>query len=622
MMEPSTPDLKETVTESKLAGFWRLMAGYQAIYILAIVFVGFSALARSGLYYVLGKFVDEMLPGDNLTVMLPLVVIVLLALALLQGVFSYGGGRLAAKSSEAIARRLRDYLYDHLQRLSFSYHDRMQTGDLLARSTSDVDAVRRMFAEQLIGIGRISLLFVVNFVALLLLNVKLALVSVAVIPVVLIVSLYFFIKVGKAYESFQNQESRLSNQLQENLSGVRVVKAFARQDYEIRAFDKENDEKRRRGNSLTLMHAIYWPSTDLILGIQMVVGFYVAALMAIDGTISVGMYIAYVGYVVQIIWPIRNLGRLIADISTGTVSFGRIQALIKVDKEPLAAGTHQPHGRIQGALSFNNMSFRYAGEDEDVLQGISFTVKPGQKVALMGGAGSGKTSLVNLLPRFYDYTGGTIQLDGVALKEYPRDFLRQQIGIVMQEPFLFSTTIRENITYGLAREVTDEEVYAAARAAAVHDVIMSFPEGYNTLVGERGVTLSGGQKQRVTLARTILRDPSLLILDDATSAVDTETDETIRAALKQLMMGRTTFQIAHRVQSVMDADLILVLEHGRITQMGTHTQLLKQPGVYRRIYDLQSRIEDELEADLAAATAVPMNGHGKVRLTELLSAGD
>ena len=620
-MESSTMDLKETVTTHKMAGFWRLMTGYRAIYLVAIVFVGLAALARTGLYLVLGYFVDEILPGDDLNQRLPLVVFALLGLALLQGGFSYGGGRLAAKTSEGIARRLRNYIYDHLQRLTFSYHDRMQTGELLSRSTSDVDAVRKMFAEQLIGIGRISLLFIVNFVALLYLDVRLALISVIVIPIIIIVSFYFFVKVGKAYEIFQEQEARLSNQLQENLSGVRVVKAFARQDYEMGAFDKENTEKLHKGKTLTLMHSIYWPATDLLCGIQMIAGFYVAAIMAINGTISVGMYIAYVGFVIQIIWPIRNLGRLIADISTGSVSFGRIQHIIKVEREPLTQGSHRPD-RIRGSVNFTDVNFHYQGEIEDVLHDINFKVKPGMKVALMGGTGSGKTSIVNLLPRFYEYTEGSIKLDDIELKAYPREFLREQIGIVMQEPFLFSTTIRENITYGVTREVTDEEVFAAARMAAVHDVIMSFPDGYSTLVGERGVTLSGGQKQRVTLARTFLRDPALLILDDSTSAVDTETEEVIRQALKRLMQGRTTFLIAHRVQSVMDADLILVLDHGRIVQSGTHKTLVNQPGMYRRIYDLQSRIEAELEADLAQATAAPVNGNGAVVLADLTQAAD
>lgn len=590
-------DLKNTVTKRKISGLWRLMRGYHLIYLTAILSVGVAALARTGLYVLLGKFVDEILPADNLGQILPLVVIGLLLLALLQGGSTFLGGRLAAKTAESIARRLRNYLYNHLQHLSFSQNDRLQTGDLLQRSTSDVDAVRRMFAEQVIGIGRITLLFIVNFVAIALIDVRLALISVAIIPVILGISLFFFVKVGKAYESFQEQEARLSNQLQENLTGVRVVKAFARQDYEQNAFEAENMEKYKRGRKLTFMHATYWPTTDVMAGIQMIVGFYIAAVMALNGQITTGTYIAYAGFLVALIWPIRNLGRLIADVSTGFVSFGRIQKIIRLDEEALHEGEY-PDRLLRGEIVFDRVNFTYEGEETEVLHDISFTVQPGQKIALMGGTGSGKTSLVNLLPRFYDYSNGRILLDGQELTTYSRDYLRQQIGIVMQEPFLFSTTIRQNIAYGAGREVTDDEVYAAAKAAAIHDVVLSFPDGYDTMVGERGVTLSGGQKQRITLARTILRDPRLLILDDATSAVDTETEEFIRNALRDLMQNRTTFLIAHRVQSVMDADLILVLDHGRIIQSGTHAELLAQEGTYRRIYNLQSRIEAELKAEI------------------------
>ncbi len=603
-MEPSANiDLKNTVTKGKVTGLWRLMRGYHGIYLAAIIFVGLAALSRTGLYVLLGKFIDEILPSENLRQLLPLVIIGLLLLALLQGGFTFLGGRLAAKTAEGVARRLRNYLYNHLQRLSFSQNDRLQTGDLLQRSTSDVDTVRRMFAEQIIGIGRISLLFIVNFAAIALIDVRLALISVAIIPVILGISLFFFVKVGQAYEVFQEQEARLSNQLQENLTGVRVVKAFARQDYEKAAFEVENEEKYQRGRKLTLMHATYWPTTDVLAGVQMILGFYVAAVMALNGEITVGMYIAYAGFLVALIWPIRNLGRLIADVSTGFVSFGRIQKIIRLDEEPLYEGAH-PERPLRGEIVFDQVNFTYEGEEAEVLHDINFTVRPGQKIAIMGGTGSGKTSLVNLLPRFYEYSNGRILLDGAELTTYSRDYLRQQIGIVMQEPFLFSTTIRQNIIYGVTRDVTDEEVYAAARAADVHEVILSFPDGYDTMVGERGVTLSGGQKQRITLARTILRDPSLLILDDATSSVDTETEEIIRNALRELMQNRTTFLIAHRVQSVMDADLILVLEHGRIIQSGTHAQLVNQPGTYRRIYDLQSRIETELEAELAGAEVI------------------
>ena len=292
-----------------------------------------------------------------------------------------------------------------------------------------------------------------------------------------------------------------------------------------------------------------------------------------------------------------NVGRLIVQMSMALVSFDRVSEIIREDREPMDAGTHRPDGPLRGEIVFDNVRFAYA-EDLPVLHGISFRLEAGQAVALIGSTGSGKTSLVNLLPRFYEYQG-SITIDGVELRDYPRRYLREQIGIVQQEPFLFSRSIRENITYGVHREVTDEEIYRAARAAAVHDVILRFPDGYETVVGEKGVTLSGGQKQRVTLARTLLKDPAILILDDATSSVDSETEGAIRDALDELIPGRTTFIIAHRIQSVMEADMILVLENGAIVQTGKHDELLAQDGMYRRIYQLQSQIEDELEEDLA-----------------------
>src|SRR5215813_6987869 len=263
---------------------------------------------------------------------------------------------------------------------------------------------------------------------------------------------------------------------------------------------------------------------------------------------------AYSGLLVWLIWPMRNLGRLIVQMSTGLVSYGRVMDIIRQNREPLTEGAYKPTGNVRGEVVFDDVSFGY-DKDTTVLKNISFKARPGQSIALMGSTGSGKTSLVNLLPRFYEYTSGKLTLDGVDLKDYPREYLRRQIGIVEQQPFLFSRTMRENITYGVGREVSDAEVEAAARAAAIHDVILSFPEGYSTLVGEKGVTLSGGQKQRVALARTLLKDPRILILDDATSSVDTETEAEIRDALLRLMRDRTTFIIAHRIQTVMNADL-------------------------------------------------------------------
>jgi len=596
----TTFDLKSTATGSRPLGLWRMMNGFRLIYLWATLSIGIGTVARTGSLLLLGYFVDNVLPSERMASMLPLVALGFVVLAIVQGYFTFISGKLAAQTAEGITLRLRDYLFDHIQRLSFTYHDHTSTGELIQRSTSDVDALRRFFADQAIGVGRIILLFAVNLGALLWLNWQLALLSVIVIPLVVLTSILFFRQVTKAYEAFQEQDAVLSTTLQENLTGVRVVKAFARQQYEQTKFEGDNWEKYMRGRRLLVMHSLFWPISDILCGFQMLGGYLAGALMAMDGTITVGTYLAYVGLVIWLIWPMRNLGRLIVQMSTGLVSFGRVEKVIQEDREPLTEGAYAPPDYVQGDLVFQDIEFRY-GQDSVALEGISFHCQPGQIVALLGPTGSGKTSLVNLLPRFYEYTGGSLILDGVELHDYPRRFLRQQIGIVEQEPFLFSRTIRENITYGVGRQVSDAEVEGAARAAAIHDTILTFPEGYKTLVGEKGVTLSGGQKQRVAIARTLLRDPAILILDDSTSSVDTETEAEIRAALDRLMVGRTTFIIAHRIQSLMSADLILVLDHGRIVQRGKHEELMAQEGIYRRIYDMQARIETELERELAGA---------------------
>jgi ATP-binding cassette, subfamily B, bacterial len=383
---------------------------------------------------------------------------------------------------------------------------------------------------------------------------------------------------------------------------VRVVKAFARQDYEKEKFDKDNWGKYIKGKFLLLMHSLFWPLSDIVLGAQMLFGFVYAAFMAINGEITVGDYVAYVGLVVWLIFPIRNLGRIIVQTSTGMVSYQRLMDITKQAREDLDGGSIQPTGPVRGEIEFKDVSFIYSDGTHEVIKDVSFHIQPGQSIALLGSTGSGKTSLVNLLPRFHDYTSGKILVDGVDLKDYPRKYLREQIGIVQQEPFLFSRSIRENILYGVGRKVTQDEIEAAAKAAAVHDVIVGFPDGYNTVVGEKGVTLSGGQKQRVTVARTILKNPRILILDDSTSSVDTETEASIREALNDLMEHRTTFIIAHRIQSVMNADLILVLDKGKVVQKGTHEELLAdKDGMYRKIYDIQTRIDEELENEIARA---------------------
>ena len=608
MLSDHTPepyfDFRLVLNRKKLAGLWALMTDFHGSYILAVFALMVSSLAKTGAMFVLRYFADSISGSqpylnNDMTYTFTVISLAFIALAAIEGTLAFVSGNLAAYTAENVARRLRNFLFDHIQRLSFSYHNTIPTGDLIERVTSDLDAVRRFFSEQAIGVGRIALLFFINWFAIINLDWRLGLVSVVTIPPILLISLWFFKNVTKAYEKYQEQEAKLSTTLQENLNGVRVVKAFARQEYEKTKFEKENWGKFDKGKFLALMHSLFWPLSDVILGFQMLGGFLYAANLVIAGDLTIGSYLAYVGLVVWLIWPIRNLGRLIVQTSTGMVSFNRLVEIMSVAREDLETGSYAGD-RILGEIEFKDVSFQYSDGDSEVLSNISFKVKPGQSIALIGSTGSGKTTLVNLLPRFHEYTNGSITIDGVELNTIPRKFLRSQIGIVEQEPFLFSRTIRENIMYGVGKVVSEEEIVSAARTAAIHDVIESFPDGYNTIVGEKGVTLSGGQKQRTTIARTILKNPRILILDDSTSSVDTETEAAIREALNALMKDRTTFIIAHRIQSVINADLILVLKDGKIVQHGKHDDLLKdREGIYYRIFEIQTRIDDEFNAELA-----------------------
>jgi ATP-binding cassette subfamily B protein len=593
-------DLKQAVSDKRLYGMWKLATGYRWLYGTALLCISIAAGAKMLTYLLLRYVVDQVLAESHFeTSTLVFIAVGFIGLAVVEGGFTFFAGTLSSRNSERITRRIRNYLYDHLQRLTFNYHDKHKTGELIQHAISDVDAVRRFFSEQILGIGRILLPFAINVIALLTLNVQLALISMLVIPPMLFLSAFFGKRIEKTYEHYQKQDEVVNTALQENFSGVRIVKAFARQDYEIDRFRKENKEMYERGKKNLLQHAMFWPSADIMAWTQLLISYGIGATLAIQGTITPGTYLAYAGILMNVVWPMRMVGRLLVEAQKGLVSYSRLAGVFKEDREPLEDGTYQPNGNVHGAIEFKNLSFTYDGE-KTVLENINFKCEAGQTVALLGSTGSGKTSLVNLLPRFYEYTKGSLTLDGVELNQYSRGYLRQQIGVVEQEPFLFSRTIRENITYSVGREVSDEEVYAAAKAAAVHDVILTFPKGYSTMVGERGVTLSGGQKQRVALARTLLKNPRILILDDATSSVDTETEGEIREALKQLMGERTTFIIAHRIQSVMIADLILVMDKGHIVQQGTHDELIQQDGIYRQIYDLQSRIETELEQEMAS----------------------
>ncbi len=593
---------------NRVSNIWQLIKGYRGIYTAAVTSMAVAATARSASYLLLGYLVDQILQKGKVMDVLVSACVGFLALSLIEGICTFWARINAARTSEGIAMRMRDRLFDHIQHLPYKYHDQIKTGELIQRSTSDVDEVRRLFADQLINAGRILSTFVVNFVVLFIINWRLTLQSIIIVPFVLLFAMFFFKKISDVYESFQEQEAILSAVLQENLSGVRVVKAFARQSYEIEKFGRENLEKYKRGKHLMFLHALFWPVSDVMIGLQMLLGFYLAALSAIHGEITPGMYMSFAGMLIWILWPIRNLGQLIVEMSRGLVSFHRVMAVVLEKREDLFSGI-SPSSELKGDIEFRDVCFAYNDRDTSdfcsenhALKNISFVCHAGDVIALMGSTGSGKTTLANLLGRFYDYTEGNVILDGKELKEYSRSYLRRQIGIVEQEPFLFSRSIRENIAYGVSRPVGDDEIVAAAKTAAIHEVIQTFPDGYSTIVGEKGVTLSGGQKQRIVIARTLVKNPRILILDDATSSVDSETESEIRNALENLMQERTTFVIAHRIQSLISANLILVMDQGRIVQRGTHNQLIAEDGIYRNIYHIQTQIDLEMEREVNSLT--------------------
>jgi len=573
------------------------MSGYRVRYLFAILSQGLSTVCKTSVYLLLSWFIDNWLILKVRDVPILFIAGGLLLLAAFEGMFSYFANSTANYTAERIALRIRNNLFNHIQRLSFAYHAKVDTGDLIQRSTSDVDAIRRFFSEEAIGIGRILFLFFINFIAIVRIHPTLAFSTLFIVPFVFLIALVFFRNISKKYDAYQNQDAVISSLLQENLTGVRVVKAFARQEFEIQKYEQENWKKYQLGKRLLRMEAFFWPSTDLLCGAQMAISFIIGAFFTIDGKISVGNFVAYLSLIIWIIWPIRNMGRIIVHMSRALISFQRVMDIFKEDQEPLEKGSFLPQKDPQGSITLDHVCFAYQTEEE-ILKDISFSVKPGQVVAIIGSTGSGKTTLMNLLPRFYEYTSGSIKLDDVELNQLPRSYLRKHIGIVEQEPFLFSRTIGENIAYGVSEEKSQSEIEDAAKAASIHENILSFTKGYNTMVGERGVTLSGGQKQRIAIARTLLKNPRILIMDDATSSVDADTESDIQTALKNLMRNRTTFIIAHRIQTIQDADLILVMDNGRIIQSGTHQELLSQEGLYQKIFNIQTRIEEELEKEM------------------------
>lgn len=516
-----------------------------------------------------------------------------IALAIAEGVFQYLKGRWSAIASESTAQYIRDRLYNHLQHLHYNYHVNAETGDLIQRCTSDVDTIRQFLAVQFVEVGRA--LFIIAAVIPLMwsLNQRMTFVTMAIIPVIFGFAYLFFLKVQKVFQASDEAEGRMSTVLQENLSGVRVVRAFTRQVYEIGKFDQTNQDYRDTTYRLIRLLAVYWLVSSFLGMIQFGIVLICGAYWAAKGLITLGTLVVFVAYVEQIVRPVRQMGRVLTDMGKALVSLKRIREILAEPTE--AAECAQAKPPIHGNLEFRHVSFEYE-PGKPVLQDISFRLRPGQTVAILGPTGSGKSALVHLLARLYDYQQGSITLDGVELKEIDKHWLRRHVGLVLQEPFLFSKTVKENIR--LSRSDAQEvEIFDAARMAALHEVILQFEQGYETAVGEKGVTLSGGQKQRMAIARTLIRNCPILIFDDSLSAVDTETDAMIRRAIRSHNHA-TTFMISHRIATLAEADLILVLDGGRLVQAGSHAELIRQEGLYRRIWAIQNELEDELAQEI------------------------
>lgn len=592
------------------------MRGNRLLYFGSIIFVGLATLLSLvsplimrftldnviyGKSIELPAFLDRIVVGlggiDGLRRNLWICGLALLAITIVNGVFQFVKGRWSAAAAESIAKQLRDDLYDHIQRLPYDSHVKAETGDLIQRCTSDVETVRRFLSVQLVELGRAIIMLVAAIFIMIKIDKQMTLASVLVVPIIFTFAFVFFIKVQKAFLKADESEGRLSNILQENLTGVRVVRAFGRQVYEDEKFDRQNIEYRDLVNKLIRLLAMYWSLSDGLALFQIALVVVLGVYRASSGQITFGDMNVFVSYVSMLLWPIRQMGRILTDMGKTLVSVGRIQEILERPVE--SQDEDSVEAPINGDIVFENVDFEYE-KGKPILKNLSFRVKQGQTVAILGPTGSGKSSLVHLLQRLYDYTGGSITIGGVELKKIDKKWLRRQVGLVLQEPFLYSKTIKENIR--IARpSASDEEVYQASRIASVHDVISEFEKGYDTPVGEKGVTLSGGQKQRVAIARTIINDCSILIFDDSLSAVDTETDAAIRRELNKRSKEISTFIISHRVTTLAEADLILVLDEGRLIQSGSHQDLSQQPGLYQRIWSIQNSMEEEGAEDEALA---------------------
>ena len=538
-------------------------------------------------------FLSEETIRENPGKMLTIAALAVILLAAINIAANYYSKVFAAKGSESFVKGMRDQLYDHIQKLPYSWHVKNQTGDIIQRCTSDVDVVRNFVTNQLMEVFRIIFLIVFYMVIMFSMNVKISLIAVSFFPIVILYSGYFFSKIAQHFQEADEAEGILSSVVQENLTGVRVVRAFGRESFERKRFDEKNERFAGLWIYLGKFLSLYWSIGDLITGIQILTVICMGVLFTVDGNLTVGEFIAFVSYNSSMAWPVRSLGRIISEMSKAGVSIDRIAYILDEKEEDDRPGVTKP--AINKDIVFDKVNFKYE-EGAAVLKDVSFTVPAGKTFAILGNTGSGKSTLVHLLNRLYDLPDGCgkITIGGVDIRDIDRQYLRSQIGMVLQEPFLYSGSIKENV--GITKESSAfDDIREACEIACVDSAIDSFTDGYETIVGERGVTLSGGQKQRVAIARMLVEHTPVMIFDDSLSAVDAQTDAMIREALKKRMAGTTVILIAHRITTLMQADCIMVLEDGAVAEMGSHEQLMEHHGIYRRIYDIQ--MNTQLDAD-------------------------
>ncbi len=586
------------MAKKRYIALWDLTRGYRARYAMAIGALSAAIALGMATPLIIRHAIDNIVLGSASVRQLANAAALLVALTLLVALATYAKGRWTAEAAHGIARRVREHLFDHLQHLPCSHFDRAESGDLLQRCTSDVETLRVFLSTEVVQFGRSVLMLAILIPLLSRLDARMMVTSLALVPLIVASSIWFFRRVTKLYKGAEEAEGAMTSVLQENLSGIRVAWACDRAQFETDRFAARAAAFRDRSFSASRLEALYWGLSEPLCTGQIGAVILAGAHWTADGSLSVGTYVAFVSYINMLIWPVRQFGRILAEQSKALVAMGRIEEILEVAREPDTAGVEVGSGN-PGRIDVEHLSFTYA-DGTRALHDLSFTVEPAETVAIIGPPGAGKSTLMHLLVRLYDYHEGNITLDGMELRSLSRKAVRKRICAALQEPFLFSRTIGDNVRVG-REEAEQEEIQAATEAACIHHSIEKFGAGYDTMVGEKGVTLSGGQRQRLALARALLADPDVLILDDALSAVDSRTEEQIRSALRNRRGHRTTLIIAHRLSTLADADRILVLGGGEVREQGTHEELLLLDGAYARLWRLQERFEEELADDVAAA---------------------